>query len=88
LQPTRSNSLTGIFDPAVFSPMTQLTYLNLGYNSLSGVLPTEIGDMVSLTNLDLMSNAFTAINFTFEKLVVNTKIRLRINKKELIIFLF
>ena len=70
MQPLRSNTLTGIIDPAIFSYMTQLQYLNLGYNAFSGALPVEIGEMTSLVALNLMSNKFTKINFSFEKLVV------------------
>jgi len=69
--------LTGSIPPEIGN-LTNLTYLNLGYNQLTGEIPPEIGNLTNLTSLYLFYNELTGSippnigNLTnLERLIIN-----------------
>ena len=53
-----TNYVTGIL-PECIGQLTNLTYLNLGWNQLYGHLPESIGNLSNLTFMNLLSNQFS-----------------------------
>nr|AAY42203.1 verticillium wilt disease resistance protein [Solanum torvum] len=52
------NGLTGQLSRAHFEGLSELVYMNLGDNSLNGILPADIFELPSLQQLFLYSNQF------------------------------
>ena len=50
--------VTGPIPPADLAKMTGLTYIQFGFNALTGPIPKEIGLLTKLTVLDLAGNRF------------------------------
>ena len=53
-----TNYVTGTL-PECIGDLTNLTYLNLGWNQLYGHLPESIGSLTNLTFMNLLSNQFS-----------------------------
>ncbi|GFY93152.1 hypothetical protein Acr_08g0015480 [Actinidia rufa] len=54
-----NNSFRGVLPNSIANFSTQLQHLFVGYNKISGSIPQEIGNLVSLNTLDLVSNQMT-----------------------------
>ena len=72
--------LTGSIPPEIGN-LTNLTYLNLGYNQLTGEIPPEIKNLKNLTSLRLDQNQFTgSIPPEIKKLTNLTSLELQNNQ--------
>ena len=55
----RQNSLEGTIPEKFFDELINMTVVDLGYNYLSGTIPTELGKVRNLRTLDLNNNVLT-----------------------------
>ena len=55
----RQNSLAGTIPAEFFDELINMTVVDLGYNYISGSIPTELGKVRNLRTLDMQNNVFT-----------------------------